>query len=126
MLKLKDYFFKPQKKSNRKLDEIKFDKEIDGGQLKCRVDKQNKVNVIYQSIFNLSDIEKGYEFFIDYFNSFYENNYKKVVIEQFNVGGLVIFVDLFRGYLNLHQPAKDYASFRYNDDAKNYVKKVFT
>ena len=123
MPKLKEYFFRPQKKSNRKLEEIKWDKEIEEGQLKCRVDNQNKVNVIYQSSFMLSEAEKAYQFFIDCFNSFYKNNYKIVVIEQFNGGGYVIFADIFKEFLNLHQPAIDYMSYRYNDDVKNYVAK---
>lgn len=122
----RNFLFKAKRQVNRRLDEIKWDREIEDGQLKCRVDEQNKVNVIYQSSFYPSDIEGGAKFFEKCFESFYKNDYKIIVIEQFNGGGYVVLADLFKELLNLHQPSIDYMSFRYNNDVKNYIAKALS
>ena len=128
MLLPRDFFFKNKKKqTNRRLDEleIEWDREFDDGQVKCRVDKKNKVNVIYQSNFYLSNIEESETFFKKCFESFYKNDYKIIVIEQYNGGGYVILADLLKEFLNLNQPSIDYMSLRYNNEVKNNVANNF-
>ena len=120
MYKQKDFLYKTKKYSNRKLNEIKWDKEYADGQLKCRVDEENKLNIIYQSSFTLPE-DEAIDVLTECFESFYKNDYKIVVIEQFNVGGKVLIADVFKELLILNQPSIDYASYRYNDDVRNNV-----
>ena len=120
----KDFVFKKKNQTNENLNEIKWDKEYDNGKLKCRIDIENEVNVIYQNSFYLSNLGLGIEFLIDCFKSFYENDYKIIVIEDFNFGGHVLLSDTFKQYLNLLHPSKNYMSFRYNDEIKNTIGQI--
>lgn len=116
----KDFLFRTRKRANRKLDEIKWDREYAEGQLKCRVDKINKVNVIYQSSFTLPENET-IDVLTKCFESFYKNDYKIVVIEQFNMGGKVLIADVFKEFLILNQPSIDYMSYRYNNEVRDNI-----
>ena len=120
----KGFVFKKKNQTNENLNEIKWDKEYDNGKLKCRIDIENEVNVIYQNSFFLYNQGLGIEFLIDCFKSFYENNYKIIVIEDFNLGGHILLSDTFKQYLNLLHPSKNYMSFRYNDDIKNSIGQI--
>ena len=119
--KPKDFLIKAKlQRSNRKLSEIKWDRDYAEGQLKCRVDNVNKVNVIYQSSFTLPE-DETIEVLTKCFESFYKNDYKIIVIEQFNIGGKVLIADAFKELLILNQPSIDYMSYRYNDDVKKNI-----
>ena len=54
---------------------------IEEGQLGCKVDNDNKVDVIYQSSFDL-DKDKSVNFLKDCFNIFDDNTYPIVIIED--------------------------------------------
>lgn len=79
--------------------------------LKCRVDNENKVNVIYQNSFEFDDLESSFDFFDKCFYSFYNNNYSIIVIEDFNNGGTLEIANYFQGYLDLHHILIYYSSF---------------
>lgn len=130
IIKPKEFSFK-NKKLNFKLDEedeeeLKWDFIYDNEQFKCRVDIVNEVNVIYQSTFETKDILGAFDFFDNCFELFYKNKYPIIVIEQFNLGGLVLLADYLKAYLDLRQLPIDYMSFRYNDDVKKNIANFYT
>ena len=55
--------------------------------IKCRVDNVNHLNVIYQKTFML-DMNHAKDTLVKCFTAFYNNNYKIVVIEDLNGGGI--------------------------------------
>ena len=86
---------------------------------------KNLVNVIFQNTFMISDINKGYEFLDKCFESFDNNNYPIIVIENFNGGGYADLASYFKHYLNLYKKFHIYEGFRYNEDVKNNVAKYY-
>lgn len=85
---------------------------------------ENEVNIIYQKSFFVSNLGLSIEFLIDCFKSFYENDYKIIVIDDFNFGGYLLLSDTFKQYLDLLHPSKNFMSFRYNDEIKNSIAKI--
>ena len=81
--------FKHQNDSNykkrRKLNDIDWDYSNKGGDIKCKIDHENKKNVLYQSSFN------GYYDYKDIMEKcveeFYSNEYEIIVIYSQNTGG---------------------------------------
>jgi hypothetical protein len=55
--------------------------------IKCRVDEENELNVLYQSSFSPDDFNDYENIMYQCFSKFYSNNYKIVVIESLNDGG---------------------------------------
>ena len=60
--------------------------------LKCRVDEQNQLNVLYQESFSRDDFDNYEEIMYQYLSKFYQNDYKIVIIENRNNGGNLNFV----------------------------------
>ena len=119
LLKPKPLLFDALKQKNNNLKEVNWDMVIENGNLKCKVDTNKYVNVIYQSSFTSSNLEKSFEFFDQCFASFDNNNYPIVIIENFNGGGVADLANYFKSYLNINKPNHVYMSYRYNDDVKN-------
>ena len=65
--------------------------------IKCRVDKDNKVNVIYQNTFGFEDLYEAIGKIVKCVSEFYTNNYPIIIIESKNGGGYVLI------YQVLHQ-----------------------
>ena len=59
------------------------------------------------------------------FESFDNNNYPIIVIENFNEGGRAELSSYFKHYLNLYKEFHIYEGFRYNEDVKNNVGKYY-
>ena len=113
--------FKYLEKNNENLKEVKWDNIIENGNLRCKVDTTNLVNVIFQNTFDISNKIIGYDFFDKCFESFDNNNYPIIVIENLNHGGKCDLASYFKHYLNLYKEYHTYESFRYNEDVKNNV-----
>ena len=108
-------------KNNDNLKEVKWDYIIENGNLRCRVDTTNLVNVVFQNTFSLSDLNIGYDFLDKCFESFDNNNYPIIVIENYNQGGAADLASYFKHYVNLYKDFHIYESFRYNEDVKNNI-----
>ena len=59
--------------------------------LKCRVDKNNELNIMLQETFMFKNPEEAQEVIYQCAKKFHENDYKVVIIENFNGGGLAVF-----------------------------------
>lgn len=69
------------------------------GLIKCKVDEENKYNVIYQKSFSPYDFD-GYEYVMEEcLETFYSNDYKIIIIEDLNGGGYVDLCEPFTEYL---------------------------
>ena len=101
-----------------KLKKTIWDSEYDNGKIKCQVDINNEVNVIFQSSFMINNEIKGKQFLDNCFQSFDKNNYPIVVIQYMNGGGYVDLADHFISYINLNKTTPLYLSLRNNDEVK--------
>lgn len=98
---------------------------FDNGNLRCKVDDNNKVNVIFQNTFFPSDFFKSIEFFLECFSNFDNNKYPIIVIESFNLGGFGDLADFLASYINLNKSSVIFSSYRYNDDIKDNVAPLY-
>ena len=123
-------------------NKIKWEQASSQGQLKCKVDKDNNMNVIYQNSFKFEKIGEEDNLIIaskildKCFENFDKNNYPIIVIEDLNGGGLVSVANYLTEYLNLNKPNylysamknsfsimydyDDYSIKRYSDELRNY------
>ena len=74
-------------KDSLKDDEVAWDLKSRGGNLKCKVDDTNKLNVFYQNSFSPADFYDYENVMYECFSKFYSNDYKIVIIEDQNGGG---------------------------------------
>ena len=103
---------------------ITWDKEFynkNRNSIKCKVDKKNSINVIYQDSFSFDDYNGVVTFLAECFVMFYKNDYPIIIIEDKNGGGTTIVCDYFIALVNLNKPLTEYSSFRNNNDVKNYI-----
>ena len=107
--------------NNKKLTEVNWDYTFENENIKCKIDNNNKVNVIFQKTFLVSDLNKGLDFLDRCFNSFYQNTYPIVVIEAMNGGGYVDLADRLISYINLNKNIPLYLSMRYSDQVKENI-----
>ena len=73
-------------KENKKDKDI-WDLKSKGGNIKCKVDKENELNVFYQNSFSPEDFDDYENVMYECFSKFYSNDYKLVIIEDQNGGG---------------------------------------
>ena len=92
--KIKKGLFKHNLRSN----DI-WDLKSKGGNIKCKVDKNNELNVFYQNSFSPEDFDDYENVMYDCFSKFYSNNYKIVIIEDQNGGGYSELCIPFTQYL---------------------------
>ena len=105
--------------------DMEWDITLDDGKLKCYVDEKNKVNVIYQNTFYVSDLEEGAKFLDDCFSNFDDNIYPIIIIESSNGGGYGELADYLTSYINLNLSTTIYSSYRYNDQIEKFVAPIF-
>ena len=74
----------PNYKQKRKMETIKWDYESKEGIIKCKIDEDNKKNVMYQSSFGPSNYYEYEEVMFKCFDAFYSNNYEIIIIESNN------------------------------------------
>ena len=77
----------PKYKPKRKIDSIDWDYQSQFRYIKCKVDKANQKNVMYQESFSPLDINNYQEVMLKCLDSFYSNNYEIILIESTNQGG---------------------------------------
>ena len=68
--------------------------------LKCKVDKENEINVFYQNSFSPSDLYDYENIMYKCFEKFYSNDYKIIIIEDQNGGGYSELCIPFTQYTN--------------------------
>jgi len=98
---------------------MNWDFYTDDKRLKCIVDDLNKVNVIFQNTFLVSNIEQDKQILDNCFSTFDNNDYPIIVIESKNAGGYVGLADYFISYINLYKTSSIYSSLRYNENIKS-------
>ena len=106
--------------------QIKWDKEIfnnAGQSIKCRIDTNKGMNVIYQDSFLFDNYDEVINTLRDCFLNFHAkgNNYPIVIIENMNGGGNTLICDYLIALTNLNKPLTEYSSYRYNADVKKYI-----
>ena len=106
--------------------DFEWDLTLEDGKIKCLVDNENKVNVIYQNSFLVSDLEEGEKFFDQCFSNFDNNNYPIIIIESFNSGGYGSLADYLISYINLNKTSTVYESYRYNEEIEKYVAPLYS
>ena len=77
----------PNYKPKRKMETIKWNYESKEGIIKCKIDEDNKKNVMYQSSFGPRNYYEYEEVMFKCFDAFYFNNYEIIIIESNNRGG---------------------------------------
>ena len=87
--------------SNKVKKEVNWDIMDEEELIKCKVDDENKYNVIYQNSFSPSlEYFEEYEMVMDgCLEKFYSNDYKIIIIEDRNGGGYVDLCEPFTEYL---------------------------
>ena len=71
--------------------------------LKCKVDHDNKLNILYQNSFEPSDYEEYENVMYACFEKFYSNDYKIIIIENKNKGGKSEICVPFSSFINLRR-----------------------
>ena len=77
----------PNYKPKRKMDQMEWDYKSKNGLIKCKVDEDNKKNVMLQKSFSPEDYYEYEEVMLQCLDAFYSNNYEIIVIESSNGGG---------------------------------------
>ena len=76
-----------------------WDLKSNDNKIKCKVDKENGFNVLYQSSFSPKDFDNYEEIMYKCFSKFYSNDYKMIIIEDENGGGLTELCVPFTQYV---------------------------
>ena len=77
----------PNYNPKRKMETIKWDYESLEGIIKCKIDEDNKKNVMYLSSFSPNNYYRYEEIMFKCLDAFYSNNYEIIIIESKNGGG---------------------------------------
>ena len=64
-----------------------WDLKSNGGNIKCKIDNNNKLNILYQNSFSPQDFDNYEKVMYECFSKFYSNDYKIIIIEDQNGGG---------------------------------------
>ena len=121
LYKFEQFFYE-----NFNMFDMEWDLTLENGKLKCLVDYENKVNVIYQNTFHVSDLKEGAKFFDDCFTNFDNNNYPIIIIENYNSGGYGSLADYLISYINLNKTTTIYSSYRYNEQIEKYISPLYS
>ena len=87
-------------KNNIEQENINWDLKNKEESIKCKIDNENEMNVIYQNHFLTSDFYEYENTMYNCFEKFYSNNYKIIVIEDQNGGGYSNLCIPFTQYIN--------------------------
>ena len=102
------------KNENEKIKwDILYEEEQNGINyfLKCRIDKENKANVLVQNTFSL-DFKKASEKVLDCIRLFYSNEYPIIIIQDHNDGGNINLLLLMQQILQIRITSRNIESFR--------------
>ena len=86
--------------------------------IKCRVDEENKVNVVVQTTFDLNYI-LNLPKIIQCAELFLTNNYPVIIIESMNGGGIIQLSIEMHQLLQMRTVDRAYLSYRMTDISKN-------
>ena len=86
-------------KKRRRLDDIYWDFEDNEGIIKCKVDYENKKNVLYQNSFYPKDYNNFEDVMKQCLYAFYSNKYEIIVIQSQNTGGIHSLCSQMKQYL---------------------------
>ena len=92
--------------------------------LKCRFDKENKVNVLIQNSFNFY-FERASEKALDCARLFYSNEYPIIIIQDHNGGGNINLLMLMHQIFQIRTTDRSYESFRLSDISKKYFNNIY-
>ena len=79
-------------------------------QIKYKVDEVNQCNVIIQNSF-LLEYQNILQFFGEMMKKFSQNTFPIIVIEDYNLGGYVIYSSILQTVLNYKSPKKSYSQY---------------
>ena len=68
-------------------DDNNWDYSVKDETIKCKIDKENEVNVLYQNSFYPEDYDNYEDIMFKCLSEFYSNDYKLIIIESKNNGG---------------------------------------
>ena len=88
--------------------------------LKCRVDKDNKVNVVYQNSFHLTRIYEVIGIMLKCVKLFYTNDYPIIIIESKNGGGYDLLYTIFQQILQPKIENRVYLSYKVTSISQQY------
>lgn len=101
------------------------------GNLKCRVDEENKYNVFLQQRFKFDSIENAIEVMINCSELFYSNSYKIIGLENKNGGGYLLLSNIWHQLIQQKTLDKNFfalinneKSFEFFNKEKSYANKV--
>ena len=80
--------------------------------IKCKIDKDKKVNVIYQNSFLFEFLYNSMGNMLKCVKSFYSNNYPIIIIESKNGGGYAVLSSIFLQILQPNIENKFYLSYK--------------
>ena len=106
------------------INNIVWDLETSDGKLKCRVDKENKYNIFFQTSFRFESDYEAMEVMIDCSELFYSNDYKIIGIENHNTGGTALLYQFWHQLLQQKTLDKTFFSLIYNEKAFEFFKKI--
>ena len=90
--------------------------------IKCRVDKINKVNVIYQNSFHFNEILIVLSKILKCVDLFYTNDYPIIIIESENGGGSALIYSTLLQSIQPKIEFKEYFSYRITPITEEYLK----
>ena len=99
-----------------------FEKGDETQFFKCRVDEENKVNVLLQTSFSL-DTLLGVFKLIQCAKLFHSNNYPIIIIESHNGGGKAFLYMAMHQLFQIRTVDRSYFSYRMTDITKNFMSK---
>ena len=104
--------------------DINYEENDDGRliYLKCRIDEENKVNVLVQNSFNFNPY-KGIEKSLDCARLFHSNEYPVIIIEDYNRGGDLNILIVLHQALQVRTVDRSYEAFRISNISREYYKK---
>jgi hypothetical protein len=107
------FIAKEQKQKLKSEEKLNWDFKIEEKDLylKCRVDKENKVNVFAQNSFNMDYLE-SVRTILNCARLFYSNNFPLIIIESKNSGGNPILAKIMIQVFQILNVERSYNSYR--------------
>jgi hypothetical protein len=102
-----------------KNDGLHWDYEDKTKVLKCRADLENYVNVYYQSLFSIEEIEDYYDTVKNCLTLFDNNTFPIVVIEDMNPGGMEEMTFSFQEFVQPKLEVMNYHALRNSQQVKD-------
>ena len=114
---------------NSKNSNIKWDYEYSPGNprsFQCRVDNDNKLNVIHMPTFDFKNVTLIVQLIKNCVELFDKNEYKIVIILNFNGGGVEYVAQNLIEYIQPNIPSQFFSTFRYGEYLDRYYDINFT